>query len=255
MIETLAEAQLMRQEKAESYGDKVSRDLSRKLLKAARIARRSKKDIFISEKFKDNLEKRALEIVNREYQREFSFNATLGLADEIDIDLGNLKKSLRTTTGRLLRRNIETLTDKINASIRTIVKQDLSESKSIKLLNKRLKVMGLSVEKTGVVQVWIRTAISISVNTARWAATRNNPNVWGYQYVTMRDDRVRPAHKELEGYTRKKEDPDWLIIWPPNSWNCRCQTVALLEKQRQSRKIKNISRLVDEEFIGVPILL
>lgn len=40
-------------------------------------------------------------------------------------------------------------------------------------------------------------------------------------YWTMEDNKVRPWHLALQGYTAKRDDfPAWMI--PPIEWNCRC---------------------------------
>lgn len=40
-------------------------------------------------------------------------------------------------------------------------------------------------------------------------------------YMTQNDDRVRPWHFVLQGFTAKKDDfPSWMI--PPIEWGCRC---------------------------------
>lgn len=40
-------------------------------------------------------------------------------------------------------------------------------------------------------------------------------------YWTMNDNRVRPWHLALQGYTEKRDDfPAWMI--PPIEWHCRC---------------------------------
>lgn len=40
-------------------------------------------------------------------------------------------------------------------------------------------------------------------------------------YMTQNDDRVRPWHYALQGFTAKKDDfPSWMI--PPIEWGCRC---------------------------------
>ena len=45
-------------------------------------------------------------------------------------------------------------------------------------------------------------------------------NTW-LTYMTQNDDRVRPWHYALQGFTARKIDfPDWMI--PPIEWRCRC---------------------------------
>jgi len=51
--------------------------------------------------------------------------------------------------------------------------------------------------------------------------------LWGYRRYTAGDDRVRPEHAELEGYTAPKDDIFWLYNTPPHlngecEFNCRC---------------------------------
>ena len=46
------------------------------------------------------------------------------------------------------------------------------------------------------------------------------------EYMTQNDDRVRPWHYALQGFTAKvSEFPDWMI--PPIEWRCRCFLVSL----------------------------
>jgi len=43
------------------------------------------------------------------------------------------------------------------------------------------------------------------------------------EYVTMKDNRVRPAHIYLDGIIKQKDDKFWDTFMPPNGWNCRCK--------------------------------
>lgn len=43
-----------------------------------------------------------------------------------------------------------------------------------------------------------------------------------WQYVTAGDDRVRQAHKALDGKIFKAGDKAFDTIYPPNGWGCRC---------------------------------
>lgn len=45
-------------------------------------------------------------------------------------------------------------------------------------------------------------------------------------YMTQGDDRVRPWHAALEGFTARRDDfPSWMI--PPIEWGCRCYLVDM----------------------------
>lgn len=42
------------------------------------------------------------------------------------------------------------------------------------------------------------------------------------QWITVEDERVRPEHAILNGFTAPVKDPIWKILKAPLSWNCRC---------------------------------
>lgn len=50
-------------------------------------------------------------------------------------------------------------------------------------------------------------------------------------YRTMRDRRVRPEHRGLEGLMLPANDPAWSKLYPPNGHGCRCRVDALTVKQ------------------------
>lgn len=43
-----------------------------------------------------------------------------------------------------------------------------------------------------------------------------------WEYITIGDGRVRPAHAALNGTVRRYDDPFWNTWYPPNGFNCRC---------------------------------
>lgn len=51
------------------------------------------------------------------------------------------------------------------------------------------------------------------------AATDIFPN---WEYITIGDNRVRPAHVALNGVIRHNKDPFWDTHYPPNGFRCRC---------------------------------
>lgn len=51
------------------------------------------------------------------------------------------------------------------------------------------------------------------------------------EYVTKKDNRVRPAHVMLDGIIRRRDDHFWDTFYPPNGWLCRCTTKTYKEGQ------------------------
>jgi SPP1 gp7 family putative phage head morphogenesis protein len=54
--------------------------------------------------------------------------------------------------------------------------------------------------------------------------------LWGYEYVTVGDDRVRPTHMAMDGVKAPKDDPIWDKWTPPNGYNCRCAILEVFDK-------------------------
>lgn len=74
-------------------------------------------------------------------------------------------------------------------------------------------------------------------------------------YWTMNDNKVRPWHLALQGYTASQEDfPSWMI--PPIEWNCRCFLISASEgetlaKNLDIRKIYSKAPIKPKQLDGV----
>jgi DNA repair photolyase len=56
-------------------------------------------------------------------------------------------------------------------------------------------------------------------------------------YMTMNDERVRPWHRQFEGYSAPRDlFPDWLI--PPIEWGCRCHLEDLMGNAVENKVIQ-----------------
>ena len=67
--------------------------------------------------------------------------------------------------------------------------------------------------------------------------------IWGYEYSTMDDDRVRPTHQRMHGYKAPANDPVWSRWWPPNGHNCRCMVTGISTAEAEVLGIKRSKKL------------
>lgn len=77
------------------------------------------------------------------------------------------------------------------------------------------------------------------------------------QYITQRDNRVRPTHRELDGITLPITHHFWRRYWPPNGWNCRCFVIKLESGEQTDlsrRDFAEIRKDTPEEFRQNPAL-
>ena len=61
--------------------------------------------------------------------------------------------------------------------------------------------------------------------------------VLAYRYFTAHDERVRPNHAAMEGFTARPDDPVWDQLAPPLGFNCRCRLQAVTEDLPQIRNL------------------
>lgn len=66
-----------------------------------------------------------------------------------------------------------------------------------------------------------------------------------WEYRIIRDGRVRPSHRKLDGIVLPAGDKRWDKIFPPNDWNCRCRVKPLLKKEFNG-SIEEMRQRVDE---------
>ena len=82
---------------------------------------------------------------------------------------------------------------------------------------------GVSPQHPFLLETLVRTQIAVAYGAGRWNANADpltQSFLWGYDYVTVGDNRVRDSHEALDGVSLPKDDPAWGDIWPPNGFNC-----------------------------------
>lgn len=68
--------------------------------------------------------------------------------------------------------------------------------------------------------------------------------LWGFEYVTVGDDRVRPTHAVMDGTKAPKDDPVWGKWTPPNGYNCRCAVLEVFD----AGSVKKPDETVEPDF-------
>ncbi len=101
-------------------------------------------------------------------------------------------------------------------------------------LTDKLAAAGFSPGKPWLMETLVRTQIQVAYGAGRWNAAQDpviNEILWGFEYVTVGDDRVRPNHAAMDGTKLPKDDPRWGSWWPPSGFNCRCETIEVFEPE------------------------
>lgn len=154
------------------------------------------------------------------------------------IDVGKLQKKLKTRALKIVN-DVSARTEKeLYSSIADMIREGVPTVRAVEMLDDEFDRLGLSPKNDFQLETIYRTQTQLMYGAGRWQADQD-PDIqeilWGYKYVTVGDDRVRPEHDALDGVTLPKDDDFWQEFWPPNGYNCRCQAIPMFEERSAVR--------------------
>lgn len=109
----------------------------------------------------------------------------------------------------------------------------------------------------------VRNATQSAYHAGRYQSAMRSAGVRPFvRYVTVGDERVRPAHRALHGRVFRLDDPDIGSVYPSNGHRCRCTIQTLSERQRAAlgmavEVVRDLSpgEVADEGFRNHPLAL
>ena len=133
---------------------------------------------------------------------------------------------------------VKTASDMVERQIEEKLQEAISSGQHIKggiaALQEAFDDAGIEPRNSFTLEAIFRTQTALAYGAGRWRADQDpdiQERLWGYRYVTMEDDRVRPEHVGFDGVTLPKNDMFWMEAWPPNGWGCRCCAISIFEKR------------------------
>lgn len=123
-----------------------------------------------------------------------------------------------------------TINRAIGAALADVTKRGLHERDGVAAIRKAFESAGVTTASDHLLQTTYRTQTQLAYSVGRLQANADpaiREILWGYEYVTVGDDRVRPTHAALDGFRAPKDDPAWSRIMPPNGYNCRCSVIEV----------------------------
>ena len=151
------------------------------------------------------------------------------------LDLEALQELYETLALKVLNDVSRETEEALETEFKTLLAEGVTTREAVRRLGTKFDELGLSPTAPHKLETVFRTQLQMTFAAGRYQAEQN-PDVdeilWGYKYVTVGDDRVRPEHAEMEGVTLPKSDPFWQIWYPPNGWNCRCSAIPIFEQRK-----------------------
>lgn len=158
------------------------------------------------------------------------------LAENLDVTpqrQAAIQSQYRIPAQEAIQRAANDLVDKVQAAVNEAVATNLHTNAGIDLIRQAFDSAGVVPAANYQLEAVFRTTTGIAYGAGRWSKNQEpamQEVLWGFEYVTAGDDRVRPEHERLDGLRMTKDDPRWSQYWPPvpsSPWNCRCDTVEI----------------------------
>ena len=168
------------------------------------------------------------------YEREIA--AAKKRAELSTVEINQIVTTYATTAASISENVAIRVTGAIAETMSAIQLQGLHVRGGIELLGQTFAAQGITPAHSFTLENIFRTETQKAFSAGRWQFNQK-PEIqeilWGYEYVTAGDARVRPTHAGLDGVKLPKGHPRWSEIFPPNGFSCRCQAIELFEPPDQ----------------------
>lgn len=134
------------------------------------------------------------------------------------------------------RQAVAVATEDVVAQVRAAIERSVAENLHIDagtaLIQEAFETAGVTNAANYQLEAIFRTGTGIGYGAGRWSKNQD-PEIreilWGYEYATAGDSRVRPEHEALDGLRMPVTDPRWAQVFPPWDWNCRCDVIEIFK--------------------------
>jgi SPP1 gp7 family putative phage head morphogenesis protein len=149
-------------------------------------------------------------------------------------DLELLQQVYEAEALRVVANAAASLEQVIQETIVQTTAEGLGVRDGVKALRQAFESEGFAPEAPHRLETIFRTQTQMAYGAGRWNSQQDEAIqeiLWGFEYVTVGDDRVRPAHAAMDGVKRPKDDPIWQAWTPPCGWNCRCSVIEIWQDE------------------------
>lgn len=133
-----------------------------------------------------------------------------------------MAKRYRASAFTIARVESIALIEKVQIEVDRAIAQGLSQQQFTSNAEEVLRAAGVTLDPFHIETVF-RTNVLSAYGAGRLSQQLQVKRALPYwEYVTVRDSRVRDEHAALHGFLARWDDPVWKRIYPPNGYNCRC---------------------------------
>jgi SPP1 gp7 family putative phage head morphogenesis protein len=143
-------------------------------------------------------------------------------------DLTRVQRGYARRVYQLMRDAGSKIDATTRATVANLIASNEPIGRGVQILQATLNKLGVGDHSQAQLETIYRTETARAYHSGRRQMDlRRWGDIWGFRYVTMRDDRVRPTHASWEGTVLKKGNRFWKTHYPPCGFRCRCQVVTI----------------------------
>lgn len=138
-------------------------------------------------------------------------------------DIAALAKMYEAPALQVARNFTDAVSQRIQSAILDTTREGGGVKDGIKALGQAFEDAGMAPAQDYALETLYRTQTQLAYGAGRWNSLQDEAVqdvLWGYEYVTVGDDRVRETHAAMEGTRAPKDDALWKRWWPPAGYNC-----------------------------------
>jgi SPP1 gp7 family putative phage head morphogenesis protein len=160
--------------------------------------------------------------------------------------------------GDMSAQAIDAVDRKVQDALDTVARENLHTRAGVERLRQAFARAGVTPANSYALEDLYRTSMAMAYSAGRLNVLRE-PEIdrilWGFEYATVGDDRVRPNHVAMDGVRLPKDDPWWGTNFPPNGHSCRCTALEVFHGEDIARSDQVVRpELVEVDGqIAVPI--
>ena len=185
---------------------------------------------------------------------DFYSDTSRALARILQINSGPIMDAYEASAFRVAEEFGDHINRELAEHVNSLIDQQLPTTKMVESLQEKFDALGITPRNSFALENIVRTQSQLAFNAGKYIGEQDpafQEILWGYEYTTVGDNRVREEHAVLEGVTLPKNDPFWRQFYPPNGWSCRCAVIPVFDEPDD---IKNppVDFEVDERFLFNP---
>jgi SPP1 gp7 family putative phage head morphogenesis protein len=160
-----------------------------------------------------------------------------------DAQVAELARNYSSEALKVTRVTEGLLEEKAQAAVTDILSGGTHVQGGVARMREAFDAAGMVPGNPYMLENLVRTQTRLAYSAGQWNADQDpavQEILWGYQYLTVGDGRVRPNHADMEDTRAPADHEIWQERWPPCGFSCRCSIAEIFNDDPPALRTINI---------------